>query len=156
MNQWRHLPPAARGIAVAASEAVEAARAQDVAAFDGAAEALAAQDQERVGRVLGAVVRMLVEESHQDGVDSDDVRAVLAHCVREAMSWQTDVDPQVVLVLLAGALGVYDPEGEDAPPKALAQARHSALLITSLLRSRPFADYLTLAFGDIARAEHQD
>ncbi|MFI5842474.1 hypothetical protein ACIA8K_22475 [Catenuloplanes sp. NPDC051500] len=156
MNQWRHLPPTARGIAVAASDAVEAARGRDATAFEGAAEALAAQDQERVGRVLGAVVRMLVEESHADGVDSDDVRAVLAHCVREAMAWQADVDPQVVLVLLAGALGVYDPDDENPPPKALAQARHSALLIASLLSTRPFADYLTLALGDIARAEHHD
>ncbi|MDR7273687.1 hypothetical protein [Catenuloplanes atrovinosus] len=150
------LPPAARAIAVAASDAVGAARARDAAAFDPAAEALAALDQERVGRVLGAVVRMLVEESHADGVDSDDVRAVLARCVREAMTWQADVDPQVVLVLLAGALGVYDPEGDDAPPKALAQARHGALLIASLLGARPFAEYLSLAFGEIARAEHQD
>ncbi|MDP9796734.1 hypothetical protein J2S43_005246 [Catenuloplanes nepalensis] len=150
------LPAAARAIAVPASDAVEAARLRDTAAFDAAAEALAAQDQERTGRVLGAVVRMLVEESHQDGVDSDDVRAVLAHCVREALAWQDDVDPQVVLVLLAGALGVYDPEGDDAPPKALAQARHGALLIASLLRARPFADYLGLAFDEIARAEHHD
>ncbi|WP_033342472.1 hypothetical protein [Catenuloplanes japonicus] len=156
MNEWRHLPPTARGIAVAASGAVEAARAKDAEAFDEAVEALAAQDQERSGLVLGAVTRLLVEASHQDGVDSDDVRAVLAHCVREAMTWQAEVDPQVVLVLLAGALGVYDPEGEDAPPKATAQARHSALLIASLLGTRPFAEYLAFAFGEISRAEHHD
>lgn len=150
------LPAAARAIAVPATDAVEAARAKDVEAFGAAVEVLAAQDQERTGRVLGAVVRMLVEESHADGVDSDDVRAVLAHCVREAMTWQADVDPQVVLVLLAGALGVYDPDGDDAPPKAVAQARHGALLIASLLGTRPFAEYLTLAFSDIARGEHHD
>ncbi|GAB7052969.1 hypothetical protein [Catenuloplanes indicus] len=150
------LPATARAIAVPATDAVEAARARDAEAFGAAVEALAAQDQERTGRVLGAVVRMLVEESHQDGVDSDDVRAVLAACVRDAMAWQDDVDPQVVLVLLAGALGVYDPEGDDAPPKAPAQARHGALLIASLLATRPFGDYLTMAFDEIARAEHHD
>src|SRR4051812_22745497 len=112
-TNWRHLPPAARSIAVAAVAAVEAARAKDAEAYDEAAERLAGLDPEQTGRVLGAVVRTLLEERHPDGLDGDDIRAALEHAVRAAGAWR-DVDPQVMVVLLVGALGIHETD-EEAP-----------------------------------------
>ncbi|MFI9642910.1 hypothetical protein ACIG87_23105 [Micromonospora sp. NPDC051925] len=153
---WRHLPAPAREIAVAATEAVEAAQARDSAAYDRAVLRLAAAD--RAGLVLGGVVRLLMEQSHPDGLDGDDVRQVLEHCVRAAATWRPDTDPHVVLVLLAGALGVYDPGEDDAPPDPTAVARHAPLLVADLLAVTgvPFAGCLEAAFTEVARTERHD
>ncbi|MGC4769563.1 hypothetical protein ACLQ25_11350 [Micromonospora sp. DT44] len=153
---WRHLPASARAIAVTATAAVAAAQARDGEAYDEAVADLAAD--ERSGLVLGTVVRLLLEESHPDGLDGDDIRQVLARCVQDAARWRSDVDPHVVLVLLAGALGVYDPEGDDAPPDASALARHAPLLVADLLAmtGAPLADYLAAAFSEIERTERHD
>ncbi|MGI5244394.1 hypothetical protein [Dactylosporangium sp. CA-139066] len=153
-TSWRHLPPAARAIAVAATDAVEAARAQAAEPYAEAAERLAALDAEPTGRVLGAVVRMLLEERHPDGLDGDDVRAALEHAVRWAAAWR-DVDPQVMVVLLVGALGIHE-TGEEAPLPPRALAEHAPLLISDLLQARTFATYLEAAFTEIQRAEIHD
>ncbi|WP_262282649.1 hypothetical protein [Micromonospora sp. MA102] len=152
---WRHLPAPAREIAQAATEAVGAAQARDAAAYEPAVERLAA---DRAGLVLGGAVRLLLEESHPDGLDGDDVRQVLERCVRSTAEWRPDVDPHVLLVLLASALGVYDPGDDDAPPEPAAIARHAPLLIADLLAAtgRPLADYLTAAFAEVARTELHD
>ncbi|MFY1618265.1 hypothetical protein [Micromonospora sp. WMMD736] len=153
---WRHLPASARAIAVTATAAVAAAQARDDEAYDDAVADLAAD--ERSGLVLGTVVRLLLEEGHPDGLDGDDIRQVLARCVQDAMRWRSDVDPHVVLVLLAGALGVYDPEGDDAPPDASALARHAPLLMADLLAvtGAPLDGYLSVAFAEIERTERHD
>ncbi|MFC3503252.1 hypothetical protein ACFOOK_20045 [Micromonospora krabiensis] len=153
---WRRLPAPAREIAVTATEAVTAATRQDGPAYDEAVTRLGAT--ERSGLVLGAVVRLLLEESHPDGLDGDDVRQVLERCVRGAQPWRPDVDPHVLLVLLAGALGVYDPGDDDAPPDPAAIARHAPLLVADLLAGagRPLDAYLSAAFTEIERAERQD
>ncbi|WP_433127705.1 hypothetical protein ACQPWW_32985 [Micromonospora sp. CA-240977] len=153
---WRHLPATARAIAVTATAAVAAAQARDGQAYDEAVGGLAAD--ERSGLVLGAVVRLLLEESHPEGLTGDDIRQVLTRCVQSATRWRSDVDPHVVLVLLAGALGVYDPESDESPPDASALARHAPLLVADLLAttSVPFDDYLAAAFTEIERTERQD
>ncbi|WP_432987375.1 hypothetical protein [Dactylosporangium sp. CA-233914] len=151
---WRHLPPAARAIAVAAVEAVEAARARDAEAYDAAVDRLAALDPEQAGRVLGAVVRSLLEARHPDGLDGDDIRAALEHAVRSAGTWR-DVDPQVMVVLLIGALGIHETD-EDAPVSPRALAAHAPLLIDDLLQHRSFAKLLERAFTEIERAELHD
>ncbi|MGY0003511.1 hypothetical protein [Micromonospora sp. I033] len=153
---WRHLPAPAREIAQAATEAVDAARARDAGAYQPAVERLAAAD--RAGLVLGGVVRLLLEESHPDGLAGDDVRQVLERCVRSTATWRPDVDPHVLLVLLASALGVYDPGDDDAPPDPAAIARHAPLLVADLLAAtgRPLADYLSAAFAEVARTELHD
>ncbi|MFF5174141.1 hypothetical protein ACFY3U_16055 [Micromonospora sp. NPDC000089] len=153
---WRHLPAPAREIAAAATEAVEAARSRDDEAYAPAVARLATA--ERSGLVLGAVVRLLLEQTHPDGLDGDDVRQVLERCVRSAAAWRPGVDPHVVLVLLAGALGVYDPGDDDAPPGPAAVAAHGPLLVADLLPAggRPLAPYLDAAFAEIARTERQD
>lgn len=153
---WRHLPPPAREIAAATTDAVAAARERASEAYDVAVARLAAA--ERSGLVLGAVVRLLLEETHPDGLDGDDVRQVLEGCVRDAAQWRPDVDPHVVLVLLAGALGVYDPDGDESPPDPPAVAQHAPLLVADLLTvtGRPVEGYLTAAFTEIARTERHD
>ncbi|WP_167667160.1 hypothetical protein [Micromonospora narathiwatensis] len=153
---WRHLPASAREIAEAATEAVDAARDRDAGAYGPAADRLTAAD--RAGLVLGGVVRLLLEETHPDGLDGDDVRQVLERCVRSAAQWRPDVDPHVLLVLLAGALGVYDPGDDDAPPDPAAIARHAPLLVADLLAAagRPLEGYLSAAFAEVARTELHD
>ncbi|MCZ7377929.1 hypothetical protein ACWEOS_09980 [Micromonospora taraxaci] len=153
---WRHLPASAREIAGAATDAVEAARDQDTEAYEVASGRLAVA--ERSGLVLGAVVRLLLEATHPDGLDGDDVRQVLERCVRAAAPWRPDVDPHVVLVLLAGALGVYDPGEDDSPPGPAALARHAPLLVADLLAvtGRPLDGYLSAAFTEIERTERHD
>ena len=154
-NDWRHLPAPARPIAAAADAAVAAATARDREALTDAVSVLAAQDPPQTGLILGTAVRLLLEDTHPDGLDGDDVRAVLEQCVRSAAEWQPDVDPHVVLLLLAGALGVLEDDGEP-PPKPDALARHAALLLASLLRQRPMAGYLTAALAEIERAQLND
>ncbi|WFE62754.1 MULTISPECIES: hypothetical protein [Micromonospora] len=153
---WRHLPTPAREIAVAATEAVEAAQAHDGATYDRAVLRLAGAD--RAGLVLGGMVRLLLEQAHPDGLDGSDIRRVLEHCIRSAETWQPDVDPHVVLVLLAGALGIYDPADGDASPDPVTVARHAPLLVTDLLEVTgiPFAGCLEAAFSEVARTERHD
>ncbi|WP_406082991.1 hypothetical protein OHA01_24900 [Micromonospora zamorensis] len=153
---WRHLPATARAIAVTATAAVAAAQARDGQAYDEVVGKLAAD--ERSGLVLGAVVRLLLEESHPDGLTGDDIRQVLTRCVQGAARWRSDVDPHVVLVLLACALGVYDPEGDESSPDASALARHAPLLVADLLAATgvPLDDYLAAALAEIERTERQD
>ena len=154
-DDWRHLPPPARPIAAATDAAVAAAREQDPVALAGAAADLAALDPAQVGLVLGTTVRLMLEERHPDGLDGDDVRAVLEHCVRGAAPWCPDVDPHVVLVLLAGALGVQDEDGTP-PPAPDVLARHAALLLADLRGWRSMRDHLTGALEEIGRAQLND
>lgn len=154
---WRRLPTPARAIAVAAEDAVAAVAERDRNGLDAAASALAATDG--CGLVLGAVVRSLLEELHPDGLDADDLRDILSDCVRTVTGpWLTDVDAQLILVLLVGALGVHD-EDEQAPrPDQQAVASHAALLIGYLLTraSHGCEWYLRAAFEEIQRAEGCD
>jgi len=154
-QSWRHLPAAARPIAAAATEAVTAARARDAEALDEAVNTLAALDAGQCGLILGTALRLLLEQGHPDGIDGDDVREVLERCVRAAMAWQADVDPHVVLFLLAGALGVTEEDGSP-PPKPDVLARHAALLLADLAGARPVPPVLTAALGEIERVQLND
>lgn len=153
-NQWRHLPAPARPIAAATDAAVAAARDRDVTALTTAVSELTALDQAQVGLIQGTTVRLLLEAAHPDGLDGDDIRDVLEQSVRASAEWHPEVDPHVVLILLAGALGVYD--DDEPPPKPDALARHAALLIAYLLGPRPLPELLTLALGEIERAQLND
>jgi len=155
-ENWRHLPPPARPIAAAATAAVEAVQRRDAEALADAAGDLAAQDAARSGLILGVAVRLLLEEMHPDGLDGAAVRDVLEHCVRTAATWQPEVDPGVVLVLLAGALGVLAEDDDTPPPKVDELARHAALLLADLLGERPLPPVLTAALAEIERAQLND
>jgi hypothetical protein len=150
-DSWRHLPAPARPIAAAATAGVAAARGGDHAALDEAAADLAALDAARTGLVLGTAVRLLLEDGHPDGLGADDVRAALASCVR---SWP-EANPQVVLWLLAAALGVLDEDGAP-PPKPEVLARHAAVLLADLLAGREIAPWWTAALAEIERAQLND
>jgi hypothetical protein len=154
-QNWRHLPPAARPIAAAATAAVGAAQRRDGAALEVAVADLAALDVTQTGLILGTAVRLLLEDGHPDGLDGDDVRDVLERCVRAAAAWQPEVDPLVVLLLLAGALGVSGDE-EGPPPKPDVLARHAALLLADLLGVRPAPPFLTAALAEIERTQLND
>ncbi|MGK5678977.1 hypothetical protein [Actinoplanes sp. URMC 104] len=154
-SHWRHLPAPARPIAAAARAAVLAAQAPDGDAFDAAATELARLDPAQTGLVLGTATRLLLEQAHPDGLDGDDVRAVLQRCVRSAAAWHPDVDPHVVLYLLAGALGVLEEDGAP-PPEPGVLARHAALLLADLLGSRPPDKVLTAALTEIEHTQLND
>ncbi|GAA4956454.1 hypothetical protein [Actinoplanes utahensis] len=150
-ENWRHLPAPARPIAAAATAAVEAVRAADREALDEAAADLAALDPAQTGLVLGTAVRLLLEDGHPDGLAAEDVRAALASAVR---SWP-EADPQVVLWLLAGSLGVLEEDGTPGP-KPGALARNAAVLLADLLAGRPIGPWWTAALAEIERVQLND
>jgi hypothetical protein len=152
---WRHLPAPARPVAAAATAAVEAARRREREALDDAVADLAGLDPATSGLILGTAVRLLLEETHPDGLDGEAVRTVLERSVRGAIDWQPDIDPYVVLLLLAGALGVAEEDGTP-PPRPEVLARHAALLMADLAGPRPIEPVLTAALGEIARVQLND
>ncbi|MEU4238163.1 hypothetical protein [Actinoplanes sp. NPDC026619] len=153
---WRHLPPPARPIAAAATDAVEAAQRRDGDALDDAVARMAGLDPAHTGLILGVTVRLLLEDTHPDGIDGEGVRDVLTHCVRGAGEWQAGVDAHVVLLLLAGALGVSDEDDDTPPPKLDELARHAALLLADLLGPRSIPPFLTAALTEIERTQLND
>src|SRR5262249_6203970 len=146
-------PPAVRAMASKIEAAVAAAQAQDAAAFETAGSDLAGLDPQKVGLVVGGVVRVLLEEQHPDGLASDDIRGVLERCVRSAARWWPAVAANVIVVLLTGALGVHQFDDDAAPLSAPAMVRHGALLTADLLAGRAAAPYLQAVLADIARSE---
>lgn len=145
-------PPVPRAIATVLDAAVRAARANDAAATRAALEELADLPPDQVGAVLAAIVREQLEIAHPDGMDGDDVRAVLESVVRGS-AWLPEFDPGAVVAALTGALGVHESDEPAPPPTAL---RSAGVLLTAYLCGRtrvPAADSLVRALGEIARAE---
>jgi hypothetical protein len=75
--------------------------------------------------------------------------------VRSSAAWQPGVDPHVVLLLLAGALGVSEEDGAP-PPEPDVSARHAALLLAHLLGPRPVPPVLVAALAEIERTQLND
>jgi hypothetical protein len=164
------LPAPARAIATAVTDAVAAAQAGDADRFADATRRLLLADAEHVRVVLGDVVRTLLEELHPDGLDGDEVRDDVARCVTSAAAWFPDADAQVLVVVLAGALGIHpepppEPAPDDpwrdaatmAPPPPAEVARHALAMVADLLttRGRAVRPYLEAAFTEVARAESE-
>jgi hypothetical protein len=145
-------PAGVRAISEAVPAAVAAARAGDGAGFTEALGPLSTVDPSRVALLLGWTVRALLEELHPDGMDGEDLRAVLTGCATAAGHWESEVDPSVLLVVLTGALGLSDPDEQPVLPPA-AVARNAVLLLAHLLGQRPAAHYLDAAFAELQRAE---
>jgi len=153
----RDLPPAARAVAARVSVAVRAAASTDAGELRSAAAEVEALDAGHVSTVLGAVIRMLLEEQHPDGVDGDDLRAVLDGCTHWAHGWLPPTDPEVLLVIVAGALGVHPEEADGiSRPGPASIATHAPLLVAYLLGPRKVDPYLSAAYAEIARAEIMD
>jgi hypothetical protein len=122
--------------------AVDAVRGGDAIPAD-----LSTVDPSRIAGLLGWVVRSLLEELHPDGMDGEDVRAVLTGC-----AGRPHADPAVLLVVLTGALGLSDPDEQPpVPPDAV--AANAVLLVAYLLGTRPLEPYLDAAFAELRRAE---
>jgi hypothetical protein len=115
--------------------------------------------------VLGAVVRSLLEDLHPGGLSGDDIQDVLARTASASASCFPSVDANVLLVLLAGSLGIHPDEEDPRPVSALEMSTHAPLLIATLLggsgpssaSSASFttrlAAHLDAAFAEIARSE---
>lgn len=145
------MPAAARPIADAADDAVLAAGERDAPAFEAAIGRLAGHDPAQVGLLLGTVVRHALEDRHPDGLDSADVRDTLAAVVTGARDWPGAIDPHLVLLLLAGALGVHEPDPDEPPVKADVAARHGVLLVAHLVDPGTFAARLERAATELAQ-----
>ncbi|MEU7825358.1 hypothetical protein [Catellatospora sp. NPDC049133] len=154
-GELRRLPAVARGIAQAAVDAVDAARARDAEALNEAADRLAAADSEHVGLVLGSVVRALLEDLHPDGLAGEDIQDVLEQCVRDTLSWTADLDVDTLVTVLTGALGVHQQEDGAPRPDPRRLAWHAPVLLAYLLTvsGRRLEQYLAAAFAEIMRAE---
>jgi hypothetical protein len=100
---WKDFGGAARALGTAITRAVDAVGEADV--YPKAAVELAALP---AGLILGGLIRSMLEDQHPDGLDSDDIEAVLVRCYRAAAGW-TSVDANVLLAVLASALGIHEP-----------------------------------------------
>jgi hypothetical protein len=144
----------------ALADAVQAAGRADAAAFDEATSRLGRFDGEHVRRLLGAVVRPLLESSNPDGVDGDDLLELLEDCARAALPWWPGVEPVALAVVLTGAFGIDVAPREELPVQ-LEDAdvtQHAVLVVDHVLRAsgRPLRPALDAAFAEIAREDGQD
>jgi len=162
LSQPRQLTGALESAVDAASVATQQAMAAGpvapdhaaLADFDAAVARLAALDLARVQGVAGAVVRSLLERLHPDGLTGEDAAEVLGRCAR-AGRWLPDLDVQVLLVLVTGALGLLDVDDQPVALSSAAVVRHLPLLITSLLHDTgtTLAPALAGAMAELRRAE---
>lgn len=175
------IPEPARDFVRAVTQAVDTAiGGEDAATYNGAIAELATQPSG--GRVLGDVLRSLLEDTHPDGFDSDDITLVVGRCYRAATAWLPPerVDVTMLLAVLAGALGIHEPgityEALDLPGSDAERHRdpdgtvavttatwpdfawHAPLLVADLL---PFAPatlhrYLEATFAEYAREAREE
>lgn len=153
-GDYRAWPAPARRMAEAVDAAVTAARAGDHEEFGAATVVLAALDREQLAVVLGTVTRQLLERSHPDGLDADDVRHVLTSTAKRAAAWYPALDGTALLEALTGTLGVTDPDGEPHPDPDAVLA-HGVLLITDQVEvlGQQLPPVLNYALGELQRAQ---
>jgi hypothetical protein len=142
----------------AVADAVAAADRADGPGFDEAVGRLVtAYDPAHVRRLLGGAVRPLLEDAHPDGVDGDDLAAVLDGCARATAPWWPRVEPVALAVVLTGAFGVMVGTREELPVRLddADVARHAVLLLDHLLRGSggSVRRVLEAAFAEIARED---
>jgi hypothetical protein len=110
------------------------------------------------GRILGDLLRLLLEDAHPDGFASEDVTLVVGRCYRTAATWlpAERVDVTVLFSVLAGALGVDDEP--DAAPTWSALAWHAPLLVADLLPFAPASleHYVQTAFAEYDREAREE
>ncbi len=175
------IPGPARDFVRAVTQAVETATAgDDVATYDRSIALLTAQPAG--GRVLGDVLRSLLEDTHPDGFDADDITLVVGRCYRAAVAWLPPqrVDATVLLAAVAGALGIHEPgvtyealplpgtgagewrDPDDTvpvkPPAWPDYAWHAPLLVADLLPFAPatLGGYLENTFAEYAREAREE
>ena len=175
------IPGPARDFVRALTQAVDTATSgEEVATYDRAIAQVATQPAG--GRVLGDVLRSLLEDTHPDGFTSHDITLVVARCYRAAVAWLPPerVDVTMLLAVLAGALGIHEPgityEAIDLPRSDADQCRepdatvpvnpptwpdyawHAPLLVADLLPFAPatLGSYLHSTFTEYAREAHEE
>jgi hypothetical protein len=152
----------------------------DVATYNSAVARLTTQPAG--GRVLGDLLRSLLEDTHPDGFSSDDITLVVGRCYRAAVAWLPPerVDATMLLAALAGALGIHEPgitfqaldlprantdvyrDPDDTvpvkPPAWPDYAWHAPLLVADLLPLAPatLAGYLDSTFAEYAREAREE
>jgi hypothetical protein len=137
---------------------------------------LLAQDPGQVAVLLGGMVRSLLEQTHPAGLSGDDAEVELVRCLDRGAGWFSALDTGTLVLVLAGALGTYDPaagsddrghgydqNGDDEPPgvdlprpvSARNLLRHAMLVLADLLALAGSGVDLVLdaALTEIARAE---
>jgi hypothetical protein len=150
------LPPAGRAVERAVTELGRAVAARDEAALRAAGERLRGCDEVLVREVLHRLTLGLLERAYPDGLDGDDIRALFGEVARPAVGWLGGVDPDAVLLVLAGSLGVHPPA--DAPAPSLDQDAlpiACALVVDDLLRrlGARLAPELARAFDELRVAQ---
>jgi hypothetical protein len=175
------IPGPARDLVRAVVQAVDTAvSADDATTYDNATARLATQPAG--GRVLGDVLRSLLEDTHPDGLSSDDITVAIGRCYRAAVAWLPPerVDVVMLLAVLAGALGIHEVaipyEALDLPRSDVDEGRapddtvrvepptwsdyawHAPLLIADLLPLAPatLGSYLEAAFAEYAREAREE
>ena len=148
----RPLPASARTLRTALGDLVSAAAHEDATALAEVRSRLEKVEPEQVRVVLGHVVRALVERTHPDGVDADDLTSLLQDVARAA-TWCPDLDPSALVAVLTGAFGVHRDDDEPLPHTAPEIATAAALLAVHLLRGRDVGPLLDDALAEVARAE---
>jgi hypothetical protein len=151
------IPGPARDLVRTVTQAVDAASSGvDAATYEGAIAELTSQPI--AGRVLGDLLRSLLEDTHPEGLDSDDITLVIGRCYRSAAAWLPPerVDVTMLLTALAGALGIHQPAVE--PPAWPEYAWHAPLLVADLLPFGPvtLGSYLEAAFAEYAREAREE
>ncbi|NIZ90854.1 hypothetical protein [Kineococcus rubinsiae] len=150
------MPPAAPvQLRTALLAAVACARAGDGPGVAEQTGHLARLDVEQVRSVVGWLLRSLLEERHPDGLDSDDLRDTVSAAARAALPWFDELDPQVLVGVLTGALGVHDAAEGGDPVDPLLAVQHAVVLVAELAAGPGpgIAAHLDAALAELRRAE---
>lgn len=175
------IPGPARDLVRLITHAVQtAAGGDDAAGYDTVTTLLATQPAG--GRVLGDLLRSLLEDGHPDGITSDDITLTIGRCYRTATCWlpAERIDVTVLLAVLASALGIHEPgvtyealeltrpttdefgDPDDAVPVTAPTwpdyAWHAPLLVADLLPFAPatLEGCLETVFGEYAREAREE
>jgi hypothetical protein len=155
------IPGPARDLVRTVTQAVDTAiSGDDAATYDSATAQLATQPTG--GRVLGDVLRSLLEDTHPDGLNSDDITLIVGRCYRAATTWLPPerIDATMLMAVLASALGVHEPDDTVSvkPPTWPDYAWHAPLLVADLLPFAPatLVGYLEATFAEYAREAREE
>jgi hypothetical protein len=113
------MPGPAHDLVRTVTQAVDTAiGGDDAATYDSATAQLATQPTG--GRVLGDVLRSLLEDIHADGLDSDDITLVIGRCYRAAAAWLPPERIDVTVLLArrrAATWRPHSPSTRERPAK---------------------------------------
>lgn len=100
-------------------------------------------------------MRELLEDTHPDGLSSEDVQDALTACAKSTIVWLPDLDVQALAAVYTGALGISDLEDDSFRIGHGAYLRSAVLVIGSLSTGVKKAQsaYIIRAIGEIARAQ---